>query len=57
VWRFGYPDLPDVLEGRRQRAVAVGLDPADRALLDADTAVLLAQTALGLIPDNGPSHE
>jgi hypothetical protein len=41
----GQPDLPALLQARREMAVAFGLDPADRALLDPATAQLLAATA------------
>ncbi|MFI5935768.1 hypothetical protein [Actinoplanes sp. NPDC051494] len=43
--QIGHPDLPAMLEARRRRAIANGLDIADRLSLDAGTLAALDATA------------
>jgi hypothetical protein len=40
-----YPGLPELLEARRRRALALGLDAVDRALMDPGTVEALRATA------------
>ena len=51
--RVGHPRLAELLEERRRRAVAAGLDPVDRALLDPAAA---ARLAAGHPPVSAPTR-
>jgi hypothetical protein len=50
--RIGHPDLPALLEARRRRAVAHGLDDADRAFIDPATRAALNATRMAMTNPN-----